>query len=541
MPQGQSRGCGDVAPVTKRESRAAAISLWTQTRFESRKSTSGALDLKGLRSQQQLQYCTDHSGTEATTASDEAASQPEHRTGTVLTATAHLITTVIGSGILSLTWAISTMGWVAGPVLLLAFAAVTWYTSLLLTDAHRHPKGSGPRNRTYPEAVQAILGSKWWWFCASVQYTKIVVINVGDTITAGISMVAVRRAHCFHSQPQEVAIIEANGGIACQVSNSPFMLMFGAFQIILSQIPHLDDFWLMSVVVALVSFAYTSIGLGLSIGKTSESGHSFGSLGGRQEAPVNKVWAILTGLGSFAFAYEFSIVLLEIQDTLKPTPSGCRPTEGKQMKQATNFAILVTTAFYLSLGCLGYSAFGDQAPINLLNVGSSGEGFVKPQWLVDCANVFVIINMLGGYQVLAQPWFAFVENAVYRRFGRTHFTHTELVVSIRGTPWLRLTLFRLVWRTAYVCLTTLAMLLPFFNDVVGLIGAMGFWPLAVFLPIEMHIRQAEVPIWQCKWVCLQTLSIMCAIVSLAAGVGAVAQIIVSCKDFVPFQTHYNSS
>ncbi len=46
---------------------------------------------------------------------------------------------------------------------------------------------------------------------------------------------------------------------------------------------------------------------------SAESGHSFGSLGGRQEAPVNKVWAILTGVGSFAFAYDFSIVLLEIQ------------------------------------------------------------------------------------------------------------------------------------------------------------------------------------------------------------------------------------
>jgi len=81
-----------------------------------------------------------------------------------------------------------------------------------------------------------------------------------------------------------------------------------------------------------------------------------------------------------------------------------------------------------------------------------------------------------------------------------------------------------------------AMLLPFFNDVVALIGAMGFWPLAVFLPIEMHIRQAEVPRWQCKWVCLQSLSVLCALVSLAAGVGAGAQIVVACKDFVPFQT-----
>ena len=46
---------------------------------------------------------------------------------------------------------------------------------------------------------------------------------------------------------------------------------------------------------------------------SAESGHSFGSLGGRQEAPVAKLWAILTGIGSLAFAYEFSIVLLEIQ------------------------------------------------------------------------------------------------------------------------------------------------------------------------------------------------------------------------------------
>ena len=46
---------------------------------------------------------------------------------------------------------------------------------------------------------------------------------------------------------------------------------------------------------------------------SAESGHSFGSWGGRQEAPVAKMWAVLTGIGSFAFAYEFSVVLLEIQ------------------------------------------------------------------------------------------------------------------------------------------------------------------------------------------------------------------------------------
>lgn len=86
--QGRARGSFDVAPVTRTESRAAAIALRTQSSLGRRKSASGVLDLEGLRSneQLQLQYCTDHTiygGTEATTASDEAASEPELRTGTV--------------------------------------------------------------------------------------------------------------------------------------------------------------------------------------------------------------------------------------------------------------------------------------------------------------------------------------------------------------------------------------------------------------------------------------------------------------------------
>lgn len=55
----------------------------------------------------------------------------------------------------------------------------------------------------------------------------------------------------------------------------------------------------------------------------------------------------------------------------------------------------------------------------------------------------------------------------------------------------------------------IAMLLPFFVDVVALIGALGFWPLSIFLPIEMHIRQASVPSWGRKWILLRVLSIAC--------------------------------
>lgn len=73
------------------------------------------------------------------------------------------------------------------------------------------------------------------------------------------------------------------------------------------------------------------------------------------------------------------------------------------MKRAISGAVLVTTAFYMTVGCVGYSAFGDVAPVNVLIVGGSQHGFVNPSWLVDTANALVMINMLGGYQVSSSP------------------------------------------------------------------------------------------------------------------------------------------
>jgi hypothetical protein len=80
--------------------------------------------------------------------------------GTVWTAAAHIITAVIGSGVLSLAWAMAQLGWVAGPVILLLFAAITYYTCCLLSDCYRvGDPATGKRNYTYTEAVESYLGT----------------------------------------------------------------------------------------------------------------------------------------------------------------------------------------------------------------------------------------------------------------------------------------------------------------------------------------------------------------------------------------------
>jgi hypothetical protein len=47
------------------------------------------------------------------------------------------------------------------------------------------------------------------------------------------------------------------------------MIIFGITEILLSQIPDFDQLWWLSIVAAAMSFTYSTIGLGLGIGKVA--------------------------------------------------------------------------------------------------------------------------------------------------------------------------------------------------------------------------------------------------------------------------------
>jgi len=83
------------------------------------------------------------------------------RAGTAWTCAAHVITAVIGSGVLSLAWSVAQLGWVVGPACMLCFALVTYVSAALLADCYRRgDPGKGlPRNRSYTDAVRAYLGT----------------------------------------------------------------------------------------------------------------------------------------------------------------------------------------------------------------------------------------------------------------------------------------------------------------------------------------------------------------------------------------------
>ncbi|XP_059662329.1 probable amino acid permease 7 [Cornus florida] len=432
------------------------------------------------------------------------------RTGTIWSCIAHIITAVIGAGVLSLAWSTAQLGWIAGPVSLLCFAVVTYISSYLLSDCYRSPDPvTGKRNCSYIDAVRLNLGRKHAWFCGSLQYSSFYGTGIAYVITTSNSLRAIQRSNCYHKEGHQVP---------CEYGNTLYMMIFGVVQIVMSLIPDFHNMAWLSVVAALMSFSYASIGMALGFAKVIENGEIKGSIRGvPAENLAQKLWLAFQGLGDVAFAYPYSIILLEIQDTLKSPPA-----ENQTMKKASMSAIFITTFFYLCCGCFGYAAFGNDTPGNII----SGFGFYEPYWIVDFANACVVLHLIGGYQMYSQPFFAFFEKWISEKFPDSGFVNKFYALELPLFPSFKLNLFRLCFRTAYVISTCgIAIVFPYFNEVLGVLGALNFWPLAIYLPVEMYFVQKKIGAWTRKWIVLQTFSLVCLLVTMVALIGSVEGLI----------------
>lgn len=68
------------------------------------------------------------------------------------------------------------------------------------------------------------------------------------------------KSNCYHREGH-------NATCSYGDNNNYFMLLFGLIQIFMSQIPNFHNMLWLSLVAAIMSFAYSFIGIGLSLGK----------------------------------------------------------------------------------------------------------------------------------------------------------------------------------------------------------------------------------------------------------------------------------
>ncbi|KAK9269492.1 hypothetical protein L1049_001267 [Liquidambar formosana] len=405
------------------------------------------------------------------------------------------------------------LGWVAGPLAMLCFALITIVSAFLLSNCYRYPDPEyGPtRNRSYLEAVHLFLGERSAWVCGLFIHISLYGIGIAYIITSAISMRAIQKSNCYHREGHQAA---------CDYGDSSYMLIFGIVQIVMSQIPNFHNMEWLSITAAIMSFTYSFIGLGLGLAKVIGDGYIKGGIGGiSTSSAADKAWLVSQALGDIAFAYPYSLILIEIQDTLKSPPP-----ENETMKRASMIAIFITTLFYLCCGGFGYAAFGDATPGNLL----TGFGFYEPYWLIDFANACIVLHLIGGYQVYSQPVFAIVDRWFAQRYPNSGFVNNYYTLKLPLLPAFKLNLLRLSFRTAYVLSTIgIALLFPYFNQVLGVLGGLNFWPLAIYFPVEMYCMQRNIGAWTRKWVILRIFSIFCLLVAMFALIGSIEGVIVA--------------
>ncbi|KAL7602594.1 probable amino acid permease 7 [Lactuca sativa] len=414
-------------------------------------------------------------------------------TGNVWTALAHLIAGVIGSGVLSMAWSMAQLGWIAGPLSIILIAFFSLVSAFLISNIQlcsNHP--SITINRSYLQAVHTILGYKNGLICGCLVYFSLFKTGVVYVITSGICMRAIRQSNCYHEEGHEGD---------CEYKNEYYMVAFGIVEILASQIPNIFHTKWISIIAAAMSLTYSCIGIGLGIAQVIGQGRIEGSMNGISTSnPSQKVWLVGEAIGDISFSFTYSLILLEIQSTLKSPPP-----QKETMKKVSTIGVLITASLYICCGASGYAAFGDSTPGNLL----TGFGFYEPYWLVDFGNACIVLHLVGGYQIYSQTLFAIVEGWYAEKF---QIITREMDVGIGS---LRVNPFRLCFRTTYVVLTTtVAILFPYFNQVLAFSGSIIFWPLTIYFPVEMYFLHNRILPWTTTWILLRIYTIFCMLLTI---------------------------
>ena len=236
------------------------------------------------------------------------------------------------------------------------------------------------------------------------------------TITGSDAMVQIGQLACSY---EGLSAEEIQSTSRCMSKSTggqwKMALVFGGVEVFLSQVKNLEEAWWVSLIGSLGSVTYVFIVIVIAL---ANSGNAQGDVAGITTATVcyqttgtgieavqistaDKVFGVLNALGSIAFAFNFSLILLEIQDTLKQPPSAIR-----QMKKTCNIAISLSFFCYFMVAVTGYAAEGNCVQPIII------DSFSGPRWALIISYITVLAHMIMAYQVFGQAIFDTLESQV---------------------------------------------------------------------------------------------------------------------------------
>ncbi|KAF5739559.1 lysine histidine transporter 1 [Tripterygium wilfordii] len=228
--------------------------------------------------------------------------------------------------------------------------------------------------------------------------------------------------------------------------------------------------------------------------------------GYKASTTTGTVFNFLSALGEVAFAYAGHNVVLEIQATIPSTPE--KPSK-IAMWRGVIVAYIVVALCYFPVALIGYWMYGNSVEDNIL------ISLNKPVWLIAMANMFVVVHVIGSYQIYAMPVFDMMETLLVKKL---HFKPTRML--------------RFVVRNFYVAATMfVGITFPFFGGLLSFFGGFAFAPTTYFLPCIMWLaiykpRKFSLS-WWTNWICI----ILGVILMVVSSIGGLRQIIVQAKDY----------
>ncbi|KAL3720367.1 hypothetical protein ACJRO7_005225 [Eucalyptus globulus] len=401
----------------------------------------------------------------------------------------HNVTAMVGAGVLSLPYAMSELGWGPGVAVLLLSWVITLYTLWQMVEMHEMIPGR--RFDRYHELGQYTFGEKLGLYIVIPQKLVVEVgANIVYMVTGGISLQKFHDTVC----PSP----------SCRpLKTTYFIMIFASVQFALSHLPNFNSISGVSLTAAVMSLSYSTIAWGASIerGVQPDVKYSY-----RPSTTAGKVLDFFSAMGNVAFAYAGHNVVLEIQATIPSTPE--KPSKGP-MWRGVIFAYIVVALCYFPVALIGYWVFGNKVEANIL------MSLNKPRWLIALANMFVVIHVIGSYQVYAMPVFDMIE--------------TVLVKKLRFKPTGTL---RFVARNVYVAFTMfVAITFPFFSELLSFFGGFAFAPTTYFLPCIMWLaiykpRKFSLSWWS-NWVCI----IVGLLLMILSPIGGLRQIIIKANNY----------
>ncbi|BBN70049.1 Transmembrane amino acid transporter family protein, partial [Prunus dulcis] len=379
----------------------------------------------------------------------------------------HNVTAVVGAGILG----------TAGILAIVISWVITFYSFWQLIILHEIVPGK--RFDRYPELGQHCFGPKLgYWIIMPQQLIVQVASSIVYSVTGGKSL------------KKFFDLVIPSWG---DVRQTYFILFFTVCQLVISQTPNFNSLKGISLIAAVMSCGYAMISFVASTIRGAHH-HQHVNHGVRSNATPGKVFDMLNGFGTIAFAFAGHSVALEIQATIPSTPE--KPSK-VAMWRGVVVAYIIVIFCYLAVAISGFWAFGNTVEDDVL------ISLEKPNWLVALANIMIF----------SMPVFDVIESYLVGNLG---FKPGRLL--------------RLIGRSLYVLLAGfIAMCIPFFGGLLGLFGGLVFSSTSYYMPCVMWLVTQKPKRFSVHWIASWISIIIGVLLAVFSPIGGARQIIIVCK------------